>query len=173
MKNLDLYIKESLLDDIDDLEKESDKSVDKANSIGSEYEVAYVDNSGLIERLELRKLKKYPTPWDQTNINSFKYGGHIRKANKTERMLGNIILGMPLDSMRENEYGGDFGESGTGNEIFDLFQDVLRKDYESTHKFRSREFIILECSKSRIAGRFYITISYVDGLGLTICLKQK
>lgn len=172
MKSFAEYIKESLLDDIEDLEKESDKNVDKANSIGSEYKVSYVENHGLIDKFEKRKMKTYQTLWDQNDINSFKHN-RLMKANKTEIMLCNIILGMPLDSMRENEYGGDFGESGTGNEIFDLFQDILRKDYESTHKFRSREFITLECSKSRIAGRFYITISYVDGLGLTICLKQK
>lgn len=173
MKNLIKYLEESLLDDFDDLEKDSDDNVIKANSIGSKWEIAYIENASIIEKIEKRKLKNYKTPWNQTNFNSFKSTRSITKPNKTEIIIGNIILGMNLNSMIENEYGGDFGDPGAGNEIFDFFQDILRKDYESTHKFRSNEFITLDCSKSRIAGRFYISMEYVNGSGLRICLKKK
>lgn len=151
MKPLKTSLKESLLDDLEDLEKESDKNVDKVNSIGSEYKVSYVENYGLIDKFEKRKMKNYQTPWNQNDVNSFKHN-RLMKANKTETMLCNIILGMPLSSMKENTYGGDHGESGLENEIFSFFQDILRKDYESTHKFRSNEFITLECYRSRIVG---------------------
>ena len=40
MKTLLEYIEESLLDDIDDLERDSDVEISKSLSIGSEWEIA-------------------------------------------------------------------------------------------------------------------------------------
>ena len=61
MKNLQEYIEESLLDDIDDLEKDSDDMVKWKTSIGGEYYVRYVmvfNIGSTLKELDKQKIKK-------------------------------------------------------------------------------------------------------------------
>ena len=62
MKTLEHYIEESLLDDIDDLEKDSDDMVNWKTSICGEYYVRYVmvfNIGSTLKELDKQKIKKF------------------------------------------------------------------------------------------------------------------
>lgn len=83
MKDLDIYIKESLLDDIDDLEQVSDKNIDNHFAISNIYDITYVKVLGtnrimpVIDKKAIKKLNpKYVHEFELLGPN----GGKLQKS---------------------------------------------------------------------------------------------
>ena len=91
----------------------------------------------------------------------------LKKSNKIEATICNILLGMQLDSMDEEEYGGDYGVDGSGNEIYEFFQDIFKKHM---NKF---EVLCVSCQRSRVGGRFFIIVEIGQASYIKICLREK
>ena len=168
MKNLQEYIEESLLDDEDDLLSASDEVVSKLNTIGSKYNIFYIEDYELVDKIDKSKLKNYTTPYNYPKFDAYK-NKRLKKSNKIEATICNILLGMKLDSMDEEEYGGDYGVDGSGNEIYEFFQDIFEK-HMNKNKF---EILCVSCQRSRIGGRFFIIVELGQASYIKICLREK
>ena len=70
MKTLQKYIKESLLDDINDLEQKSDYTIKKIQSIGDEYVIGSINDTygDLFDFLDKSILKKVKNIWDHRDF---------------------------------------------------------------------------------------------------------
>ena len=86
MKSLEQYIEESLLDDIDDLEKDADDIVDKKSSFGGEYYVNYVmvyNLGSTLKELDKTTLKKL-TPKYKDEYKIYNQKGDVAKNPNTK-----------------------------------------------------------------------------------------
>lgn len=179
MKTLYESLKESLLDDLDDLENYSDNAVAKAGSIGTEWSIAYIEDYIVVtQKFDKKKLKELAakTPYNQTKFIAYK--GHIKKAsNKSEAMLCNIILGLDKSSLVDGEYT----DTKQNNDIYDTFDVLTQDNFTRLHKLAlhfskdaKRETFSVTIKNSLIAGYKYITVDISDsGHYVKICLKRK
>jgi hypothetical protein len=75
MKTLEQYIKESLLDDIDDLDIETTKNVHKQDTIGKEYEIGVAVFRGSFAKFkklfDIKKLKQIHSEYALWKSNDF------------------------------------------------------------------------------------------------------
>ena len=174
MKDLELYIKESLLDDIEDLEAKSDNNVSKSLSIGSEWEIASTDDFQVVSKMDKRALKKYPTIWDQSNFKAFR--GYrtrsVKSPNKTEIQIANIVLSLNKEALEKNE--------GPGNELYDFFQNVMQKHFDTLYKLDlqfnpqvEKGKVSMYCEKSMVKGYYHIHVMIGGGYNFVISLKRK
>lgn len=173
------YLQESLLDDLDDLENDSDDAVAKAESIGTEWSIAYIEDYIVVtQKLDKKKLKELAakSPYNQTKFVAYK--GHIKKAsNKSEAMLCNIILSLDKSSMVDGEYT----DAKQNNDIYDTFDALTQDHFTRLHKSAlyfskdaKRETFSVTIEKSLIVGYKYITVDVGDsGHYVKICLKKK
>lgn len=92
--SLDMKLNEaSLLDDIDDLEKNSDLTVERQNTIGSEYEISYFTDYSLMGKLDKKLLKTHNIYWGETDFKMYRgFTEKKVKPNKSDIQLANIIL---------------------------------------------------------------------------------
>ena len=179
MTSLQEYIEESLLDDLDDLENDSDNAVAVAGSIGTEWSIVYIEDYMVVtQKLDRKKLKELAakTPYNQTGFTAYK--GHIRKTpNKSETMLCNIILGLDKSSLVDGEYT----DAKQNNDIYDTFDTLTQDHFTRLHKLAlyfskdaELETFLVTVEKSRIAERKYIIVDVGDnGHYVKICLKRK
>jgi hypothetical protein len=82
MKTLIEYIEESLLDDIDDLEKDSDDMVKWKTSIGGEYYVRYVmvfNIGSTLKELDKQKIKKLTYKYNDDGYKIYTQAGKVAK----------------------------------------------------------------------------------------------
>ena len=82
MKDLIEYIEESLLDDIDDLEKASDDMVKWKTSVGGEYYVRYVmvfNLGSTLKELDKQKIKKLTYKYDGDGYKIYTQAGNVAK----------------------------------------------------------------------------------------------
>lgn len=183
MTSLNEYLKESLLDDLDDLENDSDNAVAKAESIGTEWSITYIEDHMVVtQKLDRKKLKELAakSPYNQTKFTAYKgpYKGQSKKTScKSESMLCNIILSLDKSSMVDGEYT----DAKQNNDIYNTF-DVLTQDhFTRLHKLAlhfskdaKRETFSVTIEKSLIVGYKYIIVDVGDsGHYVKICLKKK
>ena len=101
MKTLNIYLQESLLDDFDDLEKGTDLTVERQNTIGSEYEISYFIDYNLMIKLDKKLFKSSKNCWNETNFKM--YSGFTEKKikpNKSDIQFANIILSQDKELLR-------------------------------------------------------------------------
>lgn len=180
MKNLQEYIKESLLDDLDDLENDSDNAVANASTIGTEWSIAYIkDYIVVTQKLDKKKLKELAakSAYNQTKFTAYNKD-HVRKvSNKSEDMLCNIILNLNKLSLVDGEYTN----AKQNNDIYDTFNILTKRHFDELHKSAlyfskdaKRETFSVSIEKSFVVGFKYITVEVGDsGHYVKICLKRK
>lgn len=178
MKTLIEYIEESLLDNIDDLELNSDDNVSKSLSIGSEWEISSTDDFCVVDKIDKSKLKKYPAIWDQTKfraIRGYSSRSSSPKPNKTEQLIGNIFL-----SLDKNALVYDNNSYKPGNIIYDFFQDLMQKHFDALYKSdlhfnpqveKRKVSIFIDGASNKHV--FYISVLIGGGYSFEITLKKK
>ena len=93
MKNLNIYLQESLLDDWDDLEKAADKSIEDSSYIGGQYNVKYVKVEGsFLSNFNPRLLSKLNLKYKSTTPYSLWYDHTKRKPSKYCQSIVNLVL---------------------------------------------------------------------------------
>lgn len=130
MKPFKTSLEESLLDNLDDLENDSDETVSKINTIGYDWDMESTDDFGTVEKMSEKELKKYPKVWDTTQFKSHR--GYInrkinKKPNKKEQAVGDIILGLDKNALNDPD-------PKPGNELYDFFQSILQKHFDDIYK---------------------------------------
>lgn len=101
MKTLQEYIKESLLDDFDKLDNDSDLAVKRSFTIGDEYEVSYMDDVHMINIIDKNLLKTIPTYWDDDDFWSYSEMEMTKhEPNQLEIKLANILLSSSKDLLK-------------------------------------------------------------------------
>lgn len=94
-------MKESLLDDFDKLDNDSDLAVKRSFTIGDEYEVSYMDDANMINIIDRNLLKTIPTYWDDDDF--WVYRSLVMskcKPNQLEIKLANILLSSSKDLLK-------------------------------------------------------------------------
>lgn len=88
---------ESLLDDFDDLEKETDIKVSQLNTIGTDYRIDYIfDGNDFINHLNTDALKNSQLYWDRRDFTVNNLDKRM-KPKKNAILLANIVLSLNLD----------------------------------------------------------------------------
>ena len=101
MKTLNNYLNESLLDDLDDLDNNSDLAVKRSFTIGDEYEVSYMEDAHMINIIDKNLLKTIPTCWDDDDFWSYRNMVITKhKPNQSEIKLANILLSSNKDLLK-------------------------------------------------------------------------
>lgn len=148
MKSLEQYIEESLLDDFDDLEKETDDVIDRKSSFGGEYFVKYVTVYNLgdtLKELDKTKLKKL-TPKYKDKYTIYTQMGKVAK-NPNIKYIDTLVRC-----------------------IMDL------ENYDDNFVTRLHEFLksILKCSFTTIANHHHIDIKLYNGFDeIQIGIKKR
>lgn len=122
---LSSYIRESLLDDLDDLINASDSAVERFQTIGNNYIVKNVSISGparyFCNTFDKRKIKNHVKNlyWDNEEIDVYDSRLYIIENKSVEEMMRyicNIILSGDNDKIYDGEY------------IKSLFEPVVKSD---------------------------------------------
>lgn len=129
MKTLTEYIEESLLDDFDDLEKDSDKNVNDHTLVGGKMYVQNIDCDGmnLSDLFSLRNMKKLKTPILQDKFEVVTHTPKYNIANATKNpdplsiLVANYILNLEISELLENP------QAGTGYINADNFKNEILK----------------------------------------------
>lgn len=178
MKDLDLYIKESLLDNFDNLETTSDDNVSKSLSIGSEWEISSTDDFCVIDKIDKSKLKKYPILWDQSRfraVRGYRTRSSNPKPNKTEQLIGNALL-----SLDKNALVYDNNLYKPGNIIYDFFQNLMQKHFDALYKSdlqfnpqveKGKVSIFIDGASNKQV--FYMNVLIGGGYSFEITLRKK
>ena len=155
MKNLQEYVKESLLDNMDDLENKSDIIIKRQNTIGAKYKVTLIEDRDMkLDHINKTELKKYLLLWDQKWCSvSNKYGlKHV--TDEYVLMLVNTLLSFNIKSLALGKYL-------KSNEIFKYFNSLFKNIVDVNgyvRKFQGETTIKLD-------------IISKDKWELTICLE--
>ena len=167
MKTLQEYIEESLLDNFDDLEKDSDEIVSKINTIGYKWKVTYISDDYLVSKADPSVLNKYNQVWNSDDFNvSRKNSMHFISPNAAELKLINVLLSLDKNAFNED----DNKELKKGNCLYDFFQDIL--NHHLKNRFYKKVIVIV--SKSKYSpGYLYIDVYIKGGSKLQIHLKKK
>lgn len=171
MKALELYIKESLLDDLDDLESKSDKNVKDHTLVGCKMYIQSIDCDGmnLSDLFGLRNMKKLKIPIIQDKFEVITHTPRYNITNSTKNpdplstLVANYILNLEISELLENT------EYGTGYIDADNFKKEIMKAMSpkagrmpSIHIYRStnmgRTYFMFEISF--ISKRSIITINF-------------
>lgn len=160
MKSLINYVKESLLDDFDILDKSSETAAKKSQSIGNDYKVNGVymngDSRYFCNTFDKRKIKNACKTlyWEDQDIDVYKVSMFNPIENKSViEMMGyvcNIILSGGKEKIDDKEY------------IKTLFKDVVKDDVWYKHlmiDIKERYGVIVIYIRSNLAIRSpYINI---------------
>ena len=101
IKSFKTSLYESLLDDLDDLDNNSDLAVKRSLTIGGEYEVSYMDDANMINIIDKNLLKTTPTYWDDDDFRVYRSLVMSKcKPNQSEIKLANILLSSSKDLLK-------------------------------------------------------------------------
>jgi hypothetical protein len=140
MKTLEQYVKESLLDDIDDLEIETAKNVRKQDTIGKEYEIDDAVFGGSFAKFkklfDIKKLKQIHSEYALWKSNDFVVKKMVRgKANITNqstidiiKLFADIVL-----SINKSNLNADFFKTKYSEDLI----NILSPAYIGKSKLRS------------------------------------
>lgn len=140
MKTLEQYIKESLLDDIDDLEIEATKNVHKQDTIGKEYKIDDAVFGGSFAKFkklfDIKKLKQIHSEYALWKSNDFVVKKMVRgKANITNqstidiiKLFADIVL-----SINKSNLNADFFKTKYSEDLI----NILSPAYIGKGKLRS------------------------------------
>ena len=124
---------ESLLDNIDDLEKGTDLNVlnvKRQNTIGSKYRVTLIEDLNVkLNHINKVELKKYPLLWDQDWCSVTNKYGLKHVTDEYVLMLVNTLLSFNIKSL-------DLGEYLKSNEIFKYFNSLFKNIVEVNGRIR-------------------------------------
>ena len=141
MKTLNEYIKESLLDDFDDLVKNSDQSVKNSIIFGSHY-VTYISKFNMRTEFifDLNLMKKINPPILQNDFltRTKKIGKTVvqKKPSKLDLLVVNYILGLSAKELNTDLHTGYISRSS--NIIREIESKMKENDYDiECHIFRS------------------------------------
>lgn len=158
MKNLQEYIEEGLLDDFDDLEKESDIIVNRNGTIGEKYEVRTIESWNALNSINKSNLKNYPCYWDHT------YGGmrieHVSKKPgiNIESPTPDIVTMLnTLLSFKINDL--ELGEYREKSTLFKFFKDLFNIDELNGRVNNHRGKTEIELSMSIGKSELYIWLT--------------
>lgn len=181
MKNLYKYLQESLsfdmklnetslLDDIDDLEKESDNLVNITNTIGHNYKIQSItDYDGVSKLIKLNKsliknkgIKLHQYQTDFSFYQPFKGVVKTSKPTNNILLLGNIVLGLNRELL--NNITGD--KTPITNQNAPTLYNILRDNILNPEVYISGD-------NSSIYLSIYKTSKSVYDMGLVIKFVKK
>lgn len=131
MKSLINYVKESLLDDFDILDKSSETAAKKSQSIGNDYKVNGVymngDSRYFCNTFDKRKIKNACKTlyWGDQDIDVYKVSMFNPIENKSVIEMIGYICNIILSGDKEKIYDKDY--------IKTLFKDVVKDDVWYKH----------------------------------------
>jgi hypothetical protein len=158
MKTLNIYLQESLLDDLDGLENKSDIIIKRQNTIGAKYKVILIEDRDIkLDHINKTELKKYPLLWDQDWCSASNKYGLKYITDEYVLMLVNTLLSFNIKSLALGEYL-------KSNEIFKYFNSLFKNNIVEVNghirKFQGETEIKLD-------------IISKDKWGITIWLEPK
>ena len=156
---------ESLLDDLDDLEKGSDETVKYNNCIGKYYKVKYLtEEDEFLRNFSLKELKKLKFKYECNNVLLWR-GLTSTKPTVSSKAICNIILNSDRSLLTEDDK--DKKHIETKNKI-------IKQLYSCSHLADDKGFLTIEIRKSRLSiADWYITIyNDQDQSNFTITLKK-
>ena len=157
---------ESLLDNLDDLEKGSDEIVKYNNCIGKYYKVKYLtEEDEFLRNFSLKELKKLKFKYDCGNI--LLWRGHVStRPTVSSKAVCNIVLNSDISLLTENDKDKKYIE--TKNEI-------IKQLYSCSYLADDKGFLTIEIHKSymTIADWFVNIYNDQDQSHFTIVLQKK